>query len=131
MMLANRAALGAFAAAKVRHLGHLLSGLEQHFSAANQSIGPTKNALPTKYNPRPTGKASSPLAWQRNQTPLLKQNRKARTAATRDNIFKVLCCLLYGANDVLRRKKAAADSRREPRQRNGQRQWRLDAPAIC
>jgi hypothetical protein len=85
----------------VRHRGHLLSGFEQHFSAANQSIGPTKNALPVKYKPRPTDKTLSlPVAWQRNQTPALKQNRKARTAATRDNIFIVLCCLLCGANDA-------------------------------
>jgi len=85
----------------VRQRGHLPSGFEQHFSAANQSIGPTKNALPTKYNPRPIGITSSlPPAWQRNHAPPVKQNRKARTAATRDNNFIVLCCLLCGVNDA-------------------------------
>jgi hypothetical protein len=67
----------------------------QHLPDANQSIGPTKNALPTKYNPRPTGRTLSlPVAWQRNHTPPARQNIKARTAATRDNIFMV--CSVFG-----------------------------------
>ena len=75
------------------------SCFEQHFSAANQSIGPTKNALPTKYNPIPVHITSSPDLSKpvlvRIHSPLRRQNVNDKPAPIRANVFIVFfICLM-------------------------------------
>jgi hypothetical protein len=77
--------------ALVRLRGHLPSCFEQHFSAASQSIGPTKNAVPTQNNPRAVKTTYSPdirkLVVVRRHTPLRRKNVNDKPAPIRASVF--------------------------------------------
>ena len=77
-----------------RPRNHLLPRFRLNFSAATRSIGPTKNALPTKKHPitMPAHQASpifEESAATRSPRPQTKGNRNDRTAAIRSNVSRL------------------------------------------
>ena len=70
----------------VRRRGHLLSCFEQHFSPISQSIGPTKNAMPTKHNPATTA-SISPGSTLISNAPGRRKNVNDNIAPIRANVF--------------------------------------------
>src|SRR5947208_154704 len=74
-----------------RRRNHLFSPCRVSFSAAISSIGPAKNAVPTKKNPT-AARIKASLAGEKSvllrmQQPPTKKNRNDRTAPIRSNVF--------------------------------------------
>lgn len=84
-------ALRSFKPLVIRRRRHLLSDFAQYFSAANQSIGPTKNAMPMKNNPIPNKRPFSlSMPLRSRTTPPRMQSMNDVTGPIRAKVFIVV-----------------------------------------